>query len=63
VEFGQRPCFPRGVVAAGCGLEPVRDFEESKGGRFVQSEGKATACRCGSGRDRRDPQARDKIGG
>ncbi|HEX9538087.1 MAG TPA: hypothetical protein VGA04_07930 [Streptosporangiaceae bacterium] len=39
VEFGQ--VFPRGVFAAG-GFEPVRDFEASKAGRFVQSKDKAT---------------------
>jgi hypothetical protein len=37
VDFGQ--VFPRGVYAAG-GFEPVRDFEASKGGRFVQSKDK-----------------------
>jgi hypothetical protein len=37
VEFGQ--VFPRGVFAAGT-FEPVRDFEASKGGRFVQSKDK-----------------------
>src|SRR5260370_1246969 len=37
VEFGQ--VFPRGVFAAG-GFEPVRDFEASKAGRFVQSKDK-----------------------
>ena len=37
VEFGQ--VFPRGVFAAGA-FEPVRDFEASKGGRFVQSKDK-----------------------
>jgi len=35
VEFGQ--VFPRGVFAAGA-FEPVRDFEASKSGRFVQSK-------------------------
>jgi hypothetical protein len=39
VEFGS--VFPRGVFAAG-GFEPVRDFEASKGGQFVQSKDKAT---------------------
>jgi hypothetical protein len=39
VEFGH--AFPRGAYAAG-GFEPVRDFEASKGGRFVQSKDKAT---------------------
>src|SRR6266704_2305837 len=33
--------FPRGAFAAG-GFEPVRDFEASKGGRFVQSKDKAS---------------------
>ena len=37
VEFGQ--VFPRGVFAAGA-FEPVRDFEASKSGRFVQSKDK-----------------------
>lgn len=31
--------FPRGAFAAG-GFEPVRDFEASKGGQFVQSRDK-----------------------
>jgi len=39
VEFAS--VFPRGVFAAGP-FEPVRDFEASKGGRFVQSKDKAT---------------------
>ena len=39
VEFGH--VFPRGVFAAGA-FEPVRDFEASKGGRFVQSKDKAS---------------------
>jgi hypothetical protein len=39
VEFAQ--VFPRGLFAAG-GFEPVRDFEASKGGRFVQSKDKAS---------------------
>jgi hypothetical protein len=33
--------FPRGVFAAGP-FEPVRDFEASRGGRFVQSKDKAS---------------------
>ena len=37
VEFAQ--VFPRGVFAAGP-FEPVRDFEASKGDRFVQSKDK-----------------------
>jgi hypothetical protein len=39
VEFAH--AFPRGAYAAG-GFEPVRDFEASKNGRFVQSKDKAT---------------------
>jgi hypothetical protein len=39
VEFAQ--VFPRGAFAAG-GFEPVRDYEASKGGRFVQSKDKAS---------------------
>jgi hypothetical protein len=39
VEFGQ--VFPDGVYAAGV-FEPVRDFEGSSNGRFVQSKDKAT---------------------
>ena len=35
VEFGY--VFPRGAFAAGP-FEPVRDFEASKGGQFVQSK-------------------------
>jgi hypothetical protein len=38
VEFAR--VFPSGAYAAG-GFEPVRDFEASKGGRFVQSKDKA----------------------
>jgi hypothetical protein len=37
VEFAA--VFPRGVFAAG-GFEPVRDFEASQSGRFVQSKDK-----------------------
>jgi hypothetical protein len=37
VEFAS--VFPRGVFAAGA-FEPVRDFEASKAGRFVQSKDK-----------------------
>jgi hypothetical protein len=33
--------FPAGVYAAG-GFEPVRDFDASGNGRFVQSKDKAT---------------------
>ena len=39
VECGQ--VFPSGAFAAG-GFEPVRDFEASKGDRFVQAKDKAT---------------------
>ncbi|MGO8883674.1 MAG: hypothetical protein ACLPUO_29460 [Streptosporangiaceae bacterium] len=41
VTLTRNSVFPRGVFAAG-GFEPVRDFEASKGGRFVQSKDKAT---------------------
>jgi hypothetical protein len=51
VEFGH--VFPRGVFAAG-GFEPVRDFEASKAGRFVQSKDKVTGPPAvGRGCDRR----------
>jgi len=39
VEF--RLVFPAGVYAAG-GFEPVRDFDASANGRFVQSKDKST---------------------
>ena len=39
MEFGQ--AFPDGVYAAG-GFEPVRDFDASTNGRFVQSKDKAS---------------------
>ena len=39
VEFGL--AFPAGAYAAGV-FEPVRDFEGSSNGRFVQSKDKAT---------------------
>jgi hypothetical protein len=39
VEFGQ--VFPDGVYAAGI-FEPVRDFDASSNGRFVQSKEKNT---------------------
>lgn len=39
VEFGM--VFPEGVYAAG-GFEPVRDFDASSNGRFVQSKDKTT---------------------
>jgi hypothetical protein len=37
VEFGQ--AFPQGAFAAGA-FEPVRDFDASKAGRFVQAKDK-----------------------
>ena len=39
VDFGH--VFPDGVYAAGV-FEPVRDFDASSNGRFVQSKDKAT---------------------
>ena len=39
IEFGL--VFPDGVFAAG-GFEPVRDFDASSNGRFVQSKDKAS---------------------
>ncbi len=59
VEFGH--VFPRGAFAAG-GFEPVRDFEASKAGRFVQSKDKQSGLPLWvadviDG----DPQARDKT--
>jgi hypothetical protein len=39
VEFGL--VFPAGVYAAG-GFEPVRDFDASSNGRFVQSKDKSS---------------------
>lgn len=39
VDFAQ--AFPRGAYAAG-GFEPVRDFEASKGDRFVQSKDRSS---------------------
>lgn len=39
VAFGH--IFPAGAYAAGA-FEPVRDFDASKGGRFVQAKDKAT---------------------
>jgi hypothetical protein len=58
VEFGH--VFPRGVFAAGT-FEPVRDFEASKGGRFVQSKDKATGLPLWVAEViDADPQAREK---
>jgi hypothetical protein len=59
VEFGH--VFPRGVFAAG-GFEAVRDFEASKGGRFIQSKDKATGLPMWVvDVIDADPQARDKM--
>ncbi len=52
--------FPRGVFAAGS-FEPVRDFEASKSGRFVQSKDKTTGLPLWQADViDADPQARDK---
>src|SRR5438128_2765145 len=59
VEFGH--VFPRGAFAAG-GFEPVRDFEASKAGRFVQSKDKASGLPLWVAEViDADPQARDKT--
>jgi hypothetical protein len=59
VEFAS--VFPRGVFAAG-GFEPVRDFEASKAGRFVQSKDKASGLPVWMVEViDADPQARDKT--
>jgi hypothetical protein len=59
VEFAA--VFPRGAFAAG-GFEPVRDFEASKAGRFVQSKDKATGLPVWVvDVIDADPQARDKT--
>ena len=59
VEFAH--VFPRGVFAAG-GFEPVRDFEASKAGRFVQSKDKVTGLPVWVvDVIDADPQARDKT--
>ena len=58
VEFAH--VFPRGVFAAGS-FEAVRDFEASKGGRFVQSKDKTTGLPLWQADViDADPQARDK---
>jgi hypothetical protein len=58
VEFGH--VFPRGVFVAGA-FEPVRDFEASKAGRFVQSKDKTTGLPLWQADViDADPQARDK---
>jgi hypothetical protein len=59
VDFAH--AFPRGAFAAGA-FEPVRDFEASKGGRFVQSKDRTSGLPLWQvdvidG----DPQARDKT--
>ena len=54
-------CSPRGAFAAGT-FEPVRDFEASKGGRFVQSKDKQTGQPLWAvDVIDADPQARDKT--
>ncbi len=59
VDFAQ--VFPRGAFAAGT-FEPVRDFEASKGGRFVQSKDKQTGQPLWAvDVIDADPQARDKT--
>src|SRR5580698_4771962 len=59
VEFAA--VFPRGAFAAG-GFETVREFEESKAGRFVQSKDKATGLLVWAvDVIDADPQARDKT--
>ena len=59
VEFGH--VFPRGAFAAG-GFEPVRDFEASKAGRFVQAKDKASGLPVWVVEViDADPQARDKT--
>jgi hypothetical protein len=53
--------FPRGAFAAGS-FEPVRDFEASKAGRFVQSKDKTTSLPMWVvDVIDADPQARDKT--
>jgi hypothetical protein len=59
VEFAH--VFPRGVFAAGA-FEAVRDFEASKGGRFVQSKDKTSGLPLWHvDVIDADPQARDKT--
>jgi hypothetical protein len=59
LEFAH--AFPRGVFAAGA-FEAVRDFEASKGGRFVQSKDKASGLPLWQvDVIDADPQARDKT--
>jgi hypothetical protein len=59
VDFGF--AFPRGAFAAG-GFEPVRDFDASKDGRFVQSRDKATGLPLWQiDVIDADPEARDKT--
>ena len=53
--------FPRGVFAAGP-FEPVRDFDASKDGRFVQSKDKATGLPMwAGGGDRRRPAGAGQV--
>ena len=60
VEFAA--VFPRGVFAAG-GFEPVRDFDASSGGRFVQAKDKASGLPVWAVEViDADPAARDKTG-
>ena len=59
VEFSH--AFPRGAYAAG-GFEPVRDFEGSKAGRFVQAKDKQSGLPLWAVEViDADPQARDKT--
>jgi hypothetical protein len=59
VEFGY--AFPRGAFAAG-GFEPVRDFDASKDGRFVQSRDKVSGLPLWQiDVIDADPEARDKT--
>jgi hypothetical protein len=59
VEFGH--VFPRGVFAAG-GFEPLRDFDASKAGRFVQAKDKTSGLPVWVVEViDADPQARDKT--
>ena len=59
VEFAH--VFPRGVFAAGA-FEPVRDFDASKAGRFVQAKDKTSGLPVWVVEViDADPQARDKT--
>lgn len=60
VEFGA--VFPRGAFVTAGEFEPVRDFEASKAGRFVQSKDKASGLPLWQADViDADPQARDKT--